>query len=214
METVLNIQEAAYTMADVPEHERYRRIRSELDRCRVDGREQPAAGIEGYLGVDRGPVGLASDLFVPAIYGWRSSPTQSSSTSSAAGLSRWAGLDDRPGSQGRKPHPDTCLHARSMTRGEEIVMESRRATADDLGQVLGALTRPGTPEAAALRRLAEAIQAFTDSLQTDATPIQVRVHVFCDPRPRTGRAALDVTCQADHGSAPSRRLEPSARHPG
>jgi hypothetical protein len=76
------------------------------------------------------------------------------------------------------------------------VTENRRATADDLGQVLGALTRPGTPEAGAFRRLAEAIQAFTDSLQTDATPVQVRVHVFCDPRPRTGRAALDVTCQA------------------
>jgi hypothetical protein len=75
-------------------------------------------------------------------------------------------------------------------------MESRRATADDLGQVLGALTRPGTPEAGALRRLAEAIGAFADALQTDATPVQVRVHVFCDPRPPTARAALDVTCQA------------------
>jgi hypothetical protein len=74
--------------------------------------------------------------------------------------------------------------------------QSRRARADDLGQVLGALTRPGTPEAGALRRLAEAIRAFADSLQTEATPVQVRVHVFCDPRPRTGRAALDVTCQA------------------
>jgi hypothetical protein len=76
------------------------------------------------------------------------------------------------------------------------VTERRRARADDLGRVLGALTRPGTPEAGALRRLAEAIQAFADSLQTPATPVQVRVHVFCDPRPRTGRAALDVTCQA------------------
>ena len=74
--------------------------------------------------------------------------------------------------------------------------ENRRATADDLGQILGALTQSGTPEAGAFRRLAEAIQAFTDSLQTNATPVQVRVHVFCDPRPRTGQAALDVTCQA------------------
>lgn len=73
---------------------------------------------------------------------------------------------------------------------------SEQATQADLGQVLGALTRPRTPQRRALRRLAAAIQAFSDAMQTSSTPLQVRVHVFCDPRGRPARPALDVTCQA------------------
>lgn len=73
---------------------------------------------------------------------------------------------------------------------------SEQATEAELGQVLGALTGPRSPQGRALRRLAAAIGAFSDALQTASGPVQVRVHVFCDPRGGPARPALDVTCQA------------------
>jgi hypothetical protein len=66
----------------------------------------------------------------------------------------------------------------------------------ELGRMIGGLIRPRTRQARALRNLAAAIQEFSDALQTGSTPLQVRVHLFCDPRGRPPRPALDITCQA------------------
>jgi hypothetical protein len=71
-----------------------------------------------------------------------------------------------------------------------------RANGADLARALSALARPRAPQGRALRRLVAALRALSDSLQTGSGPVQVRVHVFCDPRGRPARPALDITCQA------------------
>jgi hypothetical protein len=76
------------------------------------------------------------------------------------------------------------------------VQKDKQAAGVELGQTIGGLIRPRTSQARALRNLAAAIQEFSDALQTSSTPLQVRVHLFCDPRGRPPRPALDITCQA------------------
>ncbi len=60
----------------------------------------------------------------------------------------------------------------------------------------GGVVDQSTPEGQALARLAEAVRAFAQAVQSEALPLQVRVHVFCDPRGRPAGPALDVTYQA------------------
>jgi hypothetical protein len=79
---------------------------------------------------------------------------------------------------------------------EGIVYEFGAASQADPSTSLGALVEQSTPQGEALGRLAEAVREFAQAVQSAALPLQVRVHVFCDPRGRPAGPALDVTCQA------------------
>jgi hypothetical protein len=76
------------------------------------------------------------------------------------------------------------------------VSKRKEATQTDLADALEALTRPSTPQGRALRDLAAALQELSDSLQPDSARVQIRAHVFCDPRGRPAGPGLDITCQA------------------